>query len=220
MSNSRTIPPKDANFNVWQHIFATSVLINRTRWQLDINWLESLFDPARDKWNDIWALYENPGTRTSLVIADKIDHRKVYEGYLSTLVSNLKVNTLVTDKERREAGIVINDTKPTPVPKPTTFPVATIDTSLQRHITVHFRDSEKSTVGKPYGIHGAEIKWIIAVEMPKVSELTNSSFDTRTPLTLEFDDDQRAKTIWMCLRWENTRGEKGPWGTMLNAIIP
>ena len=220
MSNSRSIPPKDVDFNRWQHIFASAIEINRIPWQLDINWLENRFDPARDTWNNIWAVFENPQLRTSLVIAEKNDHRKVYEGLLSKLVSNLKVNTLLTDKDRRAAGIIINDTKPTAVAVPTTFPVASIDTSMKRRITVHFRDSEREKAGKPYGIHGAEIKWVIADNEPKVSELINSSFDTRTPYTLEFDDDQRAKTIWMCLRWENTRGEKGPWGDMVKSVIP
>ena len=220
MSSSRTIPTKDADFNVWQNIFAPAVQTNRIQWQLDINWLENFFDPARDKWNDIWAVYENRGTRTPLVTAAKADHRKVYEKHLAKLVSNLKVNTLLSDEDRRAAGIVINDRKPTTIPEPTTFPVATVDISLKRRVTVHFRDSEREKAGKPYGIHGVEIKWIIADKEPAVEELINSSFDTRSPFTFKFDDAQRTKTIWMCLRWENTRGEKGPWGDMVKAVIP
>ena len=220
MSSSRTIPSRDADFNVWQHIFAAAVQQYRNTWQLDIIWLESLFDPARDKWNDIWAVFEDPATRTTLVTAAKTDHRVVYERYLAKLVSNLKVNTLLTDEDRRAAGIVINDRKPTPVPEPNTFPVATVDISMIRRVTVHFRDSEREKAGKPHGVHGVEIRWVIADKEPEVEELTNSSFDTRSPFTFKFEDAQRTKTIWMCLRWENTRGEKGPWGEMISAIVP
>jgi hypothetical protein len=53
-----------------------------------------------------------------------------------------------------------------------------------------------------------------------VAALVNSSFDTRTPFTLEFDDAERGHTVYFCLRWENTRGEKGPWGEIVSAIVP
>jgi hypothetical protein len=43
---------------------------------------------------------------------------------------------------------------------------------------------------------------------------------THTPFTLEFDENERGKTIYFCLCGENTRGEKGPWSEIQNAIIP
>jgi hypothetical protein len=43
---------------------------------------------------------------------------------------------------------------------------------------------------------------------------------TRTSLTLEFDEPDRGKTVYFCLRWENTRGQKGPWSPIQKAIIP
>ena len=89
-----------------------------------------------------------------------------------------------------------------------------------RRLTIHFRDSESTSAAKPKGVHGAEIKWLIADEKPHVEDLQNSSFDTRTPYTLEFSDAQRGKTVWLSLRWENTRGEKGPWCEMISAIVP
>ncbi|MDR0609502.1 MAG: hypothetical protein LBG58_15030, partial [Planctomycetaceae bacterium] len=63
--------------------------------------------------------------------------------------------------------------------------------------------------------------WAILDTPPtKISDLTHSSFDTRSPLTLEFDEDQRGKCVYFCLRWENTRGIKGPWSEIISAIIP
>ncbi|MDR0754310.1 MAG: hypothetical protein LBF04_02865, partial [Prevotellaceae bacterium] len=70
--------------------------------------------------------------------------------------------------------------------------------------------------------HGAEIRWQVFDTQQEVhlDELINSSFDTNSPLTLEFNDRQRGKVLYFALRWENTRGEKGPFGPILNAIIP
>ncbi|MDR1371366.1 MAG: hypothetical protein LBJ72_14785 [Dysgonamonadaceae bacterium] len=44
--------------------------------------------------------------------------------------------------------------------------------------------------------------------------------DTHSPLILDFSEVDRGKTFWFSLRWENTTGKKGPWGEILNAIVP
>jgi hypothetical protein len=51
-------------------------------------------------------------------------------------------------------------------------------------------------------------------------ELVHSSFDTHTPFKLKFNGHERGKTVYFALRWENTRGEKGPWSAVISAIIP
>ena len=219
MTRTRTIPSKDADFNVWQHIVVTEAMAKSQVWLLDQTWVKDILTPARTKWNTAWTAYENPATRTPVIIAAKTDARAEYEKVIMTLVANIRVNTRITNDDRRAMGIHIRDTKPTPVPTPTTYPVLAIDTAMSRRLTIAFRDSEASTIAKPKGIHGAEIKWLVADEKPTVGQLTNSTFDTRTPYTLVFDDEQRGKTVWICARWENTRGEKGPWGDMESAIV-
>jgi len=219
MSNNRTIPTKDADFNVWQDIIAKEAIAKTNAWLLDPTWISGTLTPARTKWNTAWTAYENPATRTPLIIAAKQDARKDYEKVLTTLVGNFKSNTRVTDDDRRAMGINIPDTTPTPAPVPTTYPILAIDPSTSRRLTINFRDSQASSIAKPKGIHGAEIKWLIADEKPTVEQLTNSTYDTRTPYTLVFTDQERGKTVWICARWQNTRGEKGPWGDMESAIV-
>jgi hypothetical protein len=53
-----------------------------------------------------------------------------------------------------------------------------------------------------------------------VHELTRSYFDTNSPLTIEFEEEDRGKTFWYAVRWENTTGEKGPWSEIQSVIIP
>ena len=222
MANSKTIPPKDADFNVWQNIIASAATENITPWLLDRDWIANVFTPAREAWTTAWAAYANPASRTTVMTFSKNETRKSYEKLLSILVNNLKVNTRVTDDDRRALRINIPDRKPTPSPVPTTFPVATIDTSVIRRLGVHFRDSAGTTNAKPRGVHGAEIKWSVTQTLPDVGpdKLENSSFDTCTPFVLEFSEVDRGKPVCLCLRWENTRGVKGPWGDVISAIVP
>ncbi|MDR1326304.1 MAG: hypothetical protein LBK00_09750 [Treponema sp.] len=48
----------------------------------------------------------------------------------------------------------------------------------------------------------------------------NSEFDTANPFTLKFDENQRGKQVYFCLRWESSTSLKGPFGEIYSAIIP
>jgi hypothetical protein len=49
----------------------------------------------------------------------------------------------------------------------------------------------------------------------------NSAFDTNPPLILEFDEQDRGKHVYMAGCWEIEReGEKGPYGAIVEAVIP
>jgi hypothetical protein len=120
-------------------------------------------------------------------------------------------------------GVVIRDRKPTPVNKPTSYPLYRIDSSMIRTLSVFFQALILGgrSRAKPAGVHGAEIRWAILDTAPaSVDALTHSSFCTRSPFTLTFDESDRTKTVYFCLRWENTRGEKGPWSEIVMAVIP
>jgi hypothetical protein len=136
--------------------------------------------------------------------------------------ANLRYNEYVTDEDRILLGLHVPDTTPTPVPVPSTQPVVKkIDSSIIMRLMLYYLDSMSASRAKPYGMHGVEIRWAI-LDMPPVTtaDLINSEFSTRSPHTFIFEENQRGKTVWFRLRWENTRGEKGPWSELYSAIIP
>jgi hypothetical protein len=166
---------------------------------------------------------EAPETRTKASIKAKNDSRKVLETNLQQKIKEyLTYNHLVTDEDRDNMGLPIHKTTHTPSPIATTYPDFDVDSGTIRRLTVHFYDQgQKKSKAKPAGQHGAEIRWAILGSPPtKIDDLIHSSFDTRTPFTLQFDEDQRGQKIYFCLCWENTRGEKGPWSEIISAVIP
>jgi hypothetical protein len=134
---------------------------------------------------------------------------------------HLRYNSAVTNEDRIGFGLNIPDVKPTQKLKPTTQIEATVDSSVIRQVTLHYKNKDSKSNAKPENIHGAEIRWNIQ-ETPPTSdeELIHSEFSTRTPHTLTFDANRRGKTIYFLLRWENTRGEKGPLSELYSAVIP
>lgn len=216
-----TIPKKDADFNVAQNNISNTASDNRSNWNLDSEWLDNELFPAREAWMNAWADCQVSATRTPLITFTKNEARKKYEKLLRQLVKILQANPKVTEDELKKMGIAIPSQGKTPAPVPVTYPVFTVDSSVIRRLSVYFRDNAGTSSAKPRGVHGAEIKWGIADTPPAdPANLPNSSFDTRTPFTLEFAEADRGKSVYFCLRWENTTGAKGPWGEIGMAVIP
>ncbi|MDR1223373.1 MAG: hypothetical protein LBL07_10930 [Tannerella sp.] len=108
--------------------------------------------------------------------------------------------------------------------KPDTQIKMEIDLSNPAEVRIHYHDAGSHGIGKPEGVHGGEFVYVVrtAGDPPPKDwkELTNSVFDTRTPLTLTFTGEQRGMILYFASRWENTRGEKGPWNAIQWVIIP
>ncbi|MDR1865854.1 MAG: hypothetical protein LBR08_09835 [Bacteroidales bacterium] len=61
----------------------------------------------------------------------------------------------------------------------------------------------------------------LLAEAPKSYDyLIHLTFRTRSPCTFRFDLSDAGKRCYFCLRWENTRGEKGPWSEIISAVVP
>lgn len=215
-----TIPRGEVAFNVKQGIIADHINENMEKWGLDKNWIETVFNPAQKKWEIVWEKCQDRNQRTKLITFEKNQARKEFEPLLRLIVKNLEVNTLVTDEERAELGIFPPEPKKT-VKNPTTYPDLSIRITIPREVTADFRDHGSSLRAKPPGIQGLELRYAIQENSPKsVDELIHSEFDTHSPIILKFKDEERGKIVWMCGRWQNTKGEKGPWSEFYSAIIP
>jgi hypothetical protein len=218
---AKTIPTRDSDFNERQEVITTKTNINLNVWGINVAWFTGQIIPAKQAWETAWANYQDPAQRTSLITFTKTEKRKVYEKLLRTLVQNLESNPLVTDDDRRAMSIVIRDTTRTPTKSPKSYPEFIINSATIRCLLILFWDFGSKSKAKPHGVHGAEIRWAILDHAPlSVEELVHSGFDTRSPFELMFEENERGKMVYFCLRWESTRGDKGPWSEIVMAIVP
>jgi hypothetical protein len=135
--------------------------------------------------------------------------------------TSIRYNKQMKEEDKLNYGIHTADIVLTPGRRPNSFPEAETDTSVIRQVTIRFWDSVTKKRRKPRGVHGAEIRWAILDRAPlSVKELTNSDFDTASPFTLVFDESDRGKRLYFCLRWESTTNLKGPDGEIYSVIIP
>jgi hypothetical protein len=186
-------------------------------------WLDNTLAPALDTLNTAYKAWENSAERTQMdtkALSDaeavfKPLYRQFYNGFL-------RENPLVTDVDLVAMAFPPRGSGGRkPAPDPVTTPIGEVKTPSPGVVEVHFRDAGSESRRKPAGVHGAEIRWMISDQPPaRWDELIHSEFDTNSPLSLAFEKDQRGKTVYFALRWENTRGVKGPWSEMQSAIIP
>jgi hypothetical protein len=189
-------------------------------------WYQTVFMIKYAAFKTAFENWLNPAERTpskATALQDAEDefvtvYRKFYNGYM-------RENPLVTNEDLVDCGFPKRRSGGgTAARKPTTQIEMETDTSKPGEVTIHYHDAESQGIAKPAGVHGGEFVCVVrAAGEPAPrdwKELTTSVFSTRTPLTLTFTGEQRGMILYFASRWENTRGEKGPWSAILWVIIP
>ncbi|MDR2119812.1 MAG: hypothetical protein LBP64_02905 [Tannerella sp.] len=224
---AQTLSTKDAQFDIEQRVIISKVTPNVTAWSIPEPWFSSTVLPAQKEWDAAWEAYNaNPAERTQRITFLKNAARELYEPMIRQLCNMLIGNPNVTDADLESMSVYgRRQGKHYPhVPIPTDVPDFRIEQALGHRLLVHYHahDHEsESSVAKPHGVHGVElIHSILDTPPASYSDLTKSAFDTASPYTFTFDLPDAGKTLYVALRWENTRGEKGPWSDIQAAVIP
>jgi hypothetical protein len=214
------IPQSDGAFLEWSKTLVTYVAAHLTAFNVPQNALTHI-QTELAAYETAYNAAQNPN-RGKVDVLTKNEARDALKASLRTFVkAYLTYNPTVSDADKEDMGLPLHDNIRTPTPPPSTIPEAEIDSSIIRQLTIHFKDNGSEKRGKPRGVHGIELRWSLLEAPPaSVEDLKNSAFDTASPYTFTFNESQRGKRIFLCLRWENAKGEKGPWSEIYNAIIP
>jgi hypothetical protein len=111
---------------------------------------------------------------------------------------------VVTDEIRLDFGLPLSDSSKTPVPPPS----QPVNFSLERggYLQVVVRHP-----ARPPRYNGAVAFYTLGGPEPVGHDaLTSSKLLTKPVETLTFKDTDAGKTLHICLRWENEKGELGP----------
>ncbi|MDR1102303.1 MAG: hypothetical protein LBL42_00960 [Tannerella sp.] len=191
-----------------------------------LTWYQDKFMVRYNRFKAAFENWKNPAERTPVktTVLQEAEEEfiKVYR-----ILHNwfMKENPLVTDDDLQSAGFPKRHSGGNRSAKrPATQVEMETDLSNPAEVTIHYREAGSHGTAKPDGVHAMEFVYVVraAGEPPPGdwSELTYSVVDTRTPLTLTFTGEQRGMILYFSSRWENTRGEKGPWNSIRWVIIP
>jgi hypothetical protein len=225
--NRDYVPAKDAEFNTWFKNLCQYV--NQKTTGQNPEWTHipagelTLLTTAYADWYTAYTVTLKPHTPAETLAKDEA--RYAAEEVIRPFAGQWLMWKQVTDKEREEAGVHNKQPRRPAIPAPTTVPELEPKAGLPRQIVIPYRDKGSDHRGKPADIHGIEVRWVKAapgfVPADIEKDLVNSSFDTKSPLILNFEEHERGERVYMAGRWEIEReGVKGQFGDIVSAIIP
>ena len=92
---------------------------------------------------------------------------------------------------------------------------------IRRIIVDFWQQGVEHSKAKPRGYDGAVLIWNLGEERPH--EAVDFQFHimvSRRPFIIDFADEDRGKTVWVALAWQNERGIRGEWSEFKSAVIP
>jgi hypothetical protein len=215
------IPRGQEAFNTFVKRFLTTFLEKRDGYGYGENtndgkWAMEKVIKTYGTYSTAYAPWSNPSTRTKVNSAQLQEAREEFEPLLRQLIQMLKVSPMVSKSDLVDMGLTPrHEGAGTLSPVATDSPPYRVETPRPFQVILHFDH-------KPHGQHGVEILWLL-LEKPAnvlIKDLVHSSFDTRTPYHFDLDDSHRGQHLYFALRWENTRGEKGPWTPVDTVVVP
>jgi hypothetical protein len=213
------IPQKDSELVAWSTNFTTEVVIHAPAWDIPSDEVSDL-QIANTTFATLHAKADSPA-KNSIIVAEKNAARKTLVTMIRALADFRLRNPIITDAQRIALGLHVRDTTPTTIDVPKNRPELNIDVLDVRRLKVVFHDMGSDSKAKPYGVNGAVIVYAVLDTPPAdITLLTRSVLATRTPHTLEFTEEERGKTVYVAICWQNEKGQRGPWSEIESAIIP
>jgi len=127
----------------------------------------------------------------------------------------------LTDADFVSLGLKIPDTPHVHKPLPPSYPLFTIRVKDYCQVAIQLREEGSSNVAIPEGIAGAMLYCQTGGEPPASPEtLPAMGIITRANYTLQFQPHDVGKIAYISLRWQNGRGEQGPWSPMQEIVVP
>jgi hypothetical protein len=215
------IPSGDGEFDTFVENFASYINGHLADFGLVAGDMAAI-NAALVIWNAAFAAHEPAQAAATAATQAKETARNALVALIRALVKIIQAKgTVVTAASKQAINITVADTIKTPVPVPTTAPVGRVEISNVREHTIHFADSTTPTSkAKPAGVRGCQIWVKIGTTPPaSASEMVYRVTDTSSPFTNKFEPADAGKTAYYWLRWENSKGETGPWSAMVSSTI-
>jgi len=211
-------PKKQADLNNYFHIVCAYILANMVRLLVSVENKAKLIECMAD-WDIKYPIAINPDLSTHTAIVEKNNSMAQMMKILRTIFKNLIPNVL-TEKDRSTmnlpAEVIIRGVIPVPVTKP----AGDVNASERFKHLINFHDSEAANAAKPYGVHSCQIWQKIGGTAPvSQKDLVQIGNCTCSPFETHFEGTEGGLIAYYWIRWENSKGEFGPWSDLFSATI-
>jgi hypothetical protein len=222
-NNQSFVPTQDAKFNIWLAYLLTYVE-EKTSGESPV-WshipIQRVVELAtcNAKWQAAFTKVSGP--HTAVDTEAKNDARKEATACVRAFVAQYLKFAPVSDEDRTAMGLHNRDTHPTRINPPTTRPIMEIKPLGAFREEIYFHD--ETTAGKspiPYGDNGCLLNYTWGPEpVEDYTVLLQSKLMTRSPFILTLPQEAEKQILSCAARWQNERGELGPFSEVETADI-
>lgn len=195
---------------------------NREKWEIPEAVILALSPLLTDFTKAVSTLH-NPDKRVPSNTRIKNDARKALEAKLRPFIQRwFELNDAVTPSDLESLSLPVHDTKPT-IHQPPAERVAIavrVSGDLQHILTALNPLTEKPV--KPADAAGVKIvRTISDSATPPVDPETmgHSVFSRKTKVVFDYTGSDLGKWVHYCARYENSKGEPGPWSKIVSTLI-
>lgn len=224
MGTNDWIPRPDADFNVWQENFYTTLTNLLGALSLPGNILDPV-TAARTDWQAKYPAHLAGQIQAKALTTAKDGSRDEYNVALRAFVAFLQAWPALTDPMRTALGLPIHD-KTKSNNQGITPPVqasAVIVSETLRHVIWFFEAGKKKGAAKPKGMKGCEIRRVILPADDPVpvdfALYTFLAIDTAAPYEVNYGSGDGGRTAHYIFRWISTADVPGPWNDPVSATI-
>lgn len=185
-------------------------------------WYDAVFVPALTAYFSGYALWADPATGTVLALDNLKDAERILFPLYRRFHAAVKGSPSASNADLEEMGFPPRGTgKRSPHPVDRMFIDLSVIPAGNLVLNVGFENRDSGRTPRPYFLSGAVIYYAFS-PVPVVSgnALTCSRLATRSPCRLAFAPEERGATVWLAARWQNRRGELGPWSEIVSAVVP
>ena len=159
------------------------------------------------------------GPHTSVDTEEKNDQRKAAEGFVRPFIQQYLKFDPVSNEDRTAMNLHNRDATHTSIGKPVSRALIT-DLKALGGFRVEIRFQDETTPDSHAIPYGCLLNYTVAPEKAAgYAALTQTKLMTRSPFVLDLPPEAEGQFISCAARWQNERGELGPWGEMQESAI-
>ena len=220
MSKGDYIPSRDEDFLIWVKNLFDYANVHEADWLINPDaWTQ--FDKQIKAYEAALKKAQEPN-RGSADVLVKNETRDALKKTVRQLVKEyLEYNHLITDEDREHMRLPIHDTTHTRRPRPGSRTALTGQPTNNRQHTLSALDQKTGKKTKPNDAYGVKYAWEIRETLPESpDDLRHSLFSRKTVHVFDYEEKDRGKKVFYAARYENAKGEGGPWSDIIDLLIP
>jgi hypothetical protein len=214
------IPQRDSDLGQWMGNFSTLITASPGVYGLTAGDATTIATYV-NAFSAALAVVNNPATKTKATVATKDGAKAAMLDIVRPYAIQVRNNNGVSNADKTALGLTIVDRTPTPVPPPASSPLINVIAATPGEHTLRFSDSNAPDKrGKPAGTIGLQLFVAVAsgaVGDPAVAPF--KAFVTRQPYAVAFEPADNGKLATYFARWQNGKGDVGPWSTAITFTI-